>query len=59
MEAANKTASLKGIKDGTNHASVKTVNKSEKQGWINSRSTVKEKPHKYSKILQEISVKAK
>ncbi len=59
IEAVNKTGSLKAIKDGGNHVSVKTANALEMQGWINSRNNANNKPHKYTKILQGISVKVK
>lgn len=45
MEAVNKTGSLKAIKVGGNHVSVKTVKKSEMKGWIDSRDNANDKPH--------------
>lgn len=59
MKAVNKTGSLKAIKDGGNHVSVKTAKASEMKGWINSLNNANDKPHKYTKILQGISVKVK
>lgn len=59
IQSVNKTGSLKAVKDGSNHASVKTVKASEMQGWINSRGNANSKPHKFTKILQGISIKVK
>ncbi|MGE7600087.1 hypothetical protein [Lysinibacillus fusiformis] len=59
IEAVNKTGSLKAIKDGGNHVSVKTDKASEMKGWIDSRDNANDKPHKYTRILQGISVKVK
>ncbi|KOY80750.1 hypothetical protein I6G82_10100 [Lysinibacillus macroides] len=59
MEAVNKTKELKAVKDGAEHVSVKTVKASEMQKWMDSRLNALDKPHKYTKILQGISVKEK
>ena len=58
-EAVNETKVLKAVVDGTNHASVKPVVASEMKGWIPSKAKADEKPHKYTKILQAISVSSK
>lgn len=59
IQAVNKTGSLKAVKDGTTHVSVKTAKASEMQAWIKSRDNANSKPHKYTKLLQAMSVKVK
>lgn len=58
-EAVDQTKVLKAVIDGKNHVSVKPVKSSEMKGWIDSRANAKEKPHKFTRILQAISVSSK
>ncbi|WLR44447.1 hypothetical protein LC087_18870 (plasmid) [Bacillus carboniphilus] len=58
-EAVDKTKVLKAVIDGTNHVSVKPTNSADMKGWIASRSNANSKPHKFTKILQAISVASK
>lgn len=59
MEAVNKTKVLKAVKDKPNHVGVLPVKKSELQEWMDTRDIANTKPHKYTKILQGISVRVK
>lgn len=59
MEAVNKTKVLKAIKDKPNHVAVLPTKKSDLKAWQATRDNAKNKPHKYTKILQSISVRVK
>lgn len=58
-EAVNKTKVLKIILDKPNHASLTTVKASDMKSWIASKKNADEKPHKFTRILQAISVSSK
>ncbi|MBD8033029.1 hypothetical protein [Solibacillus merdavium] len=59
MEAVNKTKVLKAIKDKPGHVAVYPTNKSELKSWAATRENALNKPHKYTKMMQGISVKVK
>ncbi|WP_218832101.1 hypothetical protein [Niallia circulans] len=58
-EAVNNTKVLKAVVDGSNHVSVKPKNSADMAGWIKSKDNANEKPHKFTRILQAISVSSK
>ena len=55
-EAVDSTKVLKAVLDGGNHVSVKPVKASDRQGWIDSRANADKKPHKFTRLLQAISI---
>lgn len=59
MEAINTTGELIAVKDGKIHVSVKPVKSSKMSEWVGTRDNANNNPHKYTKILQGLSVKVK
>ena len=55
-EAVDSTKVLKAVLDGGNHVSVKPVKASDMQGWIDSRANADKKSHKFTELLEAISI---
>ena len=59
MELVNATGVLMAIQDKTDHVSVRPINITLLQGWINSRPTAETNPHEFTQILSSISIKVR
>jgi RHS repeat-associated protein len=59
LEAVKATGKLTAVIDNVNHVSVRPVNMSKLQEWMNTRPSANSHPHSYTKILQALSVKVR
>ena len=55
----NSTGVLVAVKDGSSHVSVKPVDASKMQEWIDSRGFALLNPHEYTVLLQSVSIRIK